>query len=140
MKAAVCVVIPSSLAFSFLAVTRKHNDTVWGFPGGKVDPGESNVEALVRETFEEVGFSLDPLYLEPIFSDVLPGQGPDDTYWVTTYIWTGPGPSVELLKAETGLAIGWLTAATLTSSETTPFAAYNEKVFEAYRKHSHGAT
>ena len=139
MKSAVCVVIPSALAFTFLAVTRKNNDKVWGFPGGKVDPGESNLAAAVRETFEEVGLALDPMYLEPIYSDVLPGKGPEDTYWVTTYLWTGPVPHLDLMVAEPGLVTGWLAAATLISKETTPFATYNENVFAAYRKHSQGA-
>ena len=138
MRSAVCVVIPSALALTFLSVTRKKNDKVWGFPGGKVDPGESNLAAAVRETFEEVGLALDPMMLEPIFSDALPGTGLDDTYWVTTYLWTGPVPPMDSIIAEPGLLTGWSSVATLSSSDTTPFAAYNRHVFAAYHKHLYG--
>lgn len=32
----------------------------WAAPGGGVDPGETEIEAAVREVAEETGFSLDP--------------------------------------------------------------------------------
>lgn len=32
--------------------------------GGKVNPGESDLSAAVRESWEEIGFSLDPSDLE----------------------------------------------------------------------------
>ena len=43
-----------------LVCQRKRNDThplKWEFPGGKLEPGESPVEALTRELIEELGVS-----------------------------------------------------------------------------------
>ena len=43
-----------------LVCQRKRNDThplKWEFPGGKLEPGESLVEALTRELTEELGVS-----------------------------------------------------------------------------------
>lgn len=33
----------------------KHNDKTWGLPGGNVDPGETLLQASVREAKEEMG-------------------------------------------------------------------------------------
>ena len=36
----------------------------WTFPGGLVDPGETPKQAVVRETFEEVGIEIQPENVE----------------------------------------------------------------------------
>jgi len=40
--------------------------TWWELPGGGVEPGESEVEALVREVFEETGLSVDAADVGPL--------------------------------------------------------------------------
>ena len=36
-----------------LGVTRKYDHNNWGLPGGKLDPGETALEAIIRETKED---------------------------------------------------------------------------------------
>lgn len=43
-----------------LAVTRPGKDDDWSLPGGKVEPGETAMEAAIRECEEEAGFRFTP--------------------------------------------------------------------------------
>jgi 8-oxo-dGTP pyrophosphatase MutT (NUDIX family) len=66
-----------------LAVARRGTKNEWGLPGGKVDPGEDPVDALVREVLEETHISLDKSKLKPVFQRI------DHPFLVTTYIYNG---------------------------------------------------
>jgi len=128
MKQAVCVVIKNKQG-QYLAVSRRNDFTQWGFPGGKVDPGESNVEAAARETYEETGYYPFTKGLIPIYSGVCLGKD-GCNFWVTTYMLD------ELVfrsnihfNPEEGLTIKWVDSYLLTDSEQCPFANYNREVF-----------
>jgi glycolate oxidase len=47
-------------------VVRKHGTTVFQQPGGKPDPGETALEAVVRELAEETGVVADPASFAPL--------------------------------------------------------------------------
>ncbi len=59
-------------------VIRGHGDTIllekrrdcgwWGLPGGRVEPGESLVEAAVREVREETGLTVEVTHLVGVYS------------------------------------------------------------------------
>lgn len=61
----------SALNVPRLLITRRKPDQVlaglWELPGGKLDPGESPAEAVVRELHEEVGIDVAPVArLKPV--------------------------------------------------------------------------
>jgi 8-oxo-dGTP pyrophosphatase MutT (NUDIX family) len=60
-----------------LLLTRLTSSELWTLPGGGIEPGETPVEAAVREVYEEAGLVLAPGELLEVDSIHFTGQAPD---------------------------------------------------------------
>lgn len=129
MKKAVCVLV--KVASAYLTVTRPGSNQV-GLVGGKVDPGETELEAIVREVKEEVGLKLDPTLFQEVFTEVCPGEV---NYLTTTFTYPDLDDSKLLeIKPEAGLSYMLVTKGTLCNIDCSPFASYNTNLFEKVEK------
>lgn len=100
-----------------LAVSRKDNPNDFGLPGGKVDPGETPEEALVREIYEETGLRV--IHYQHVF--VARDAVYKDRYCSTYQILTWQG---SIHTAESGV-VQWVKPEVLTNPATASFHTYN---------------
>ena len=111
----VCVVIRKGN--KYLGVTRKTDSTKWGLPGGKVDPGETPLESIIREAYEETGIEL-----------VNPKQIDERIYGgYRVYLFVSDYRG-KIGTEESGL-VEWIDKQLLFNG---PFGDYNEEVFIQY--------
>ena len=123
MRHAVCALVISPLDPRYiLTVSRKDNPLDIGLPGGKVDPGETEIQAVVRETAEETGLTVQNP--RAIFTRVCHGK---EDFLVTTFLCDFPQGGV-IQTPEAG-KVAWATKDYLLSSSS--FAAYNRALFDS---------
>ena len=60
-KSAVCGIVVGNRILLLKRQYRVGKSNGWCIPGGKVDPGETTLEAAIRETFEETGIKVSDL-------------------------------------------------------------------------------
>lgn len=109
----------------FLAVCRRENPELVCFPGGKLEKGETSLEGMVREVYEETGLRIDPVKAIPIYSGVCEGK---IEYWVTTYLVEIDGDE-ELNPPETDMFPHWIDKETFMNKTSYPL--FNKAVFAA---------
>ena len=73
-----------------LVVTRKHDLNRLCFPGGKIEPGESIQEGVVRETLEETGLHVPHHTLIPIHVGYVHNDVPNDPHVYEVHTFFAP--------------------------------------------------
>lgn len=105
-----------------LSVSRKSNHNDFNLFGGKLENDETWEEALIRECYEETGYSINiiPIYYEAMCDDTL----------VRTYICVAKESYSELDYPEKDLAVvKYLPPSALTEGA---FGEYNSKLFKHF--------
>ena len=109
-QAAVLIAIVERLDGPTVILTRRadtltsHSGQV-AFPGGRLDPGETAVEAALREAWEEIG--LDPAFVEPL--GLLDAYETVTAFCVTPVVgWVRPGFEVTPQEAEVAVPLAFL--------------------------------
>ena len=74
----------STQRYLYLMRNDSKHPMTWGLPGGKIDPGETILEAIVRECQEELGSMPDYLSLVPLEKFT----SPDDEFAYHTFFCT----------------------------------------------------
>ena len=111
------------LLVSALLVTRKdgnnpleilnvlaHNKTKYGFPGGKLEEGESPKDAVIRETEEELGVTPTNLVENGVYEALTPeGRG------IQMFVFTGEITS-DITPMNEIAELHWLTYEQMTSN------------------------
>ena len=100
----------------FLACQRsahKARGLLWEFVGGKVDPGETRVDALIRECREELGITVKPL---DVFMEVVHTY-PDIAVNLILYNTVIESGEIQLLEHND---VRWITAAEIPNFQFCP--------------------
>lgn len=63
-----CAAVIFSLDRSQILLTRRRDNGLWCLPGGKLDPGETVSECIVREVLEETGLEAQVVALIGVYS------------------------------------------------------------------------
>jgi len=125
-EAAVSLIIKDGL---ILGISRRDDFTKFGLIGGKLEKGESPIDAAIRETKEECGINI--ISAIQIYKRVEPAGMPDGeefyTYCFYADKWNG-----EPVSLNEGI-VKWLTEKELTTTMAA-FADYNFNTIKRFKE------
>ena len=83
MRDVACGIVNKDNKILMVKRAKKEGDLLWVFPGGKVENGETNEQACIREVFEETGLNVSIIGL--IGTRVHPDTGMKIIYYMCQY-------------------------------------------------------
>jgi 8-oxo-dGTP diphosphatase len=107
---------------------------LWSIPGGRVEPGESDQDAVRREVREETGLQVD--VLDAAGSVVLAASA-GDRYLVTDYLAAViPGASTDVVAGDDADEARWVSESEFLALDTTPGLARALEQWEVWAARS----
>lgn len=98
---------------------REPSRGLWSIPGGRVEPDESDLDAVRREVREETGLQVDPG--DPVGAVALAAATPGDRYLVTDYrAVITPGTSFEPTSGDDADEVRWVSEPDFLALQLTP--------------------
>lgn len=126
LPTAVCIVIKNKEG-KYLCGSRRGTNDQWGLIGGKVDPMEGFVDAIIRETYEETGLKINIKDVEFIYRGPC-GPGLDGrTFDCLAYRYIGDVEKLSPKSMEDGILVEWRSLDDLSKG---PFSHYNKNLFD----------
>ena len=125
-KIVLCADVIAKLGESFVVVERLSSLRGLAFPGGKVDAGETELEAVKREFFEETGLVLTMEGFLGLYGK--PGRDPRGNYVSTVF----HGVAMGVPKAEAGKTRVLLLSRNEVEARAAEFVADHFKMFVDY--------